>query len=217
MSSTTGDKSWGHLADTERYGRKSDDYVTIPRSDLFKAQYKGLMHAAHCMIYSRTSDRIFGIYSARAIILMQMRFDGYIGFPGGLIDEGEDIVFGLNRELVEEMHIDINKYPVKEENHVVTHWCPSQNLVLHFYALELPISDLKSIEESAMKAHDYGTETLGTIRLPLYTMGDGYRGFPAFLANNFVGNSKEQLLHGLVHLNIMSAEEIIKAKEAVPS
>ena len=29
-------------------------------------------------------------------IQMQMRFDGKLGFPGGLIDPGENVVTGLN-------------------------------------------------------------------------------------------------------------------------
>ena len=60
-------------------------------------------------------------------------------------------------------------------------------------------------------------QTLGTVRLPLYTMGDGFRGFPAFLSNAFIGNSRDQLLCGLVHANIMTAEEISKALEAKPA
>jgi hypothetical protein len=47
-------------------------------------------------------------------------------------------------------------------------------------------------------------------------MGDGYRGFPAFLANLYAGNSREQLLYTLQHLSIMSSEEITKAVEARP-
>jgi len=47
-------------------------------------------------------------------------------------------------------------------------------------------------------------------------MGDGYRGFPAFLANSFAGNSRDQLLCTLQHLSIMSNEEISKAVEARP-
>ena len=34
---------------------------------------------------------------------MHIRFDGSFGFPGGLIDDGEDVITGLNRELEEEI------------------------------------------------------------------------------------------------------------------
>jgi len=37
---------------------------------------------------------------------MQMRFDGKLGFPGGMIDQGEDVLPGMNRELVEELAIE---------------------------------------------------------------------------------------------------------------
>ena len=42
--------------------------------------------------------------------MLQMRFDGLIGFPGGLIDPGEDAVTGLNRELEEEIGLDTCKF-----------------------------------------------------------------------------------------------------------
>lgn len=91
---------------------------------------------------------------------MQLRFDGYMGFPGGIINDGEDILSGLNRELFEEMNLDVLKHPVKEDHHVITHWCPSKKLFLHFYALEVSIDELKVIEEEAIKAHDFGTEVI---------------------------------------------------------
>lgn len=89
---------------------------------------------------------------------MQMRFDGYLGFPGGLIDEGEDPVFSLNRELKEEMALDLSKYSVKNENYIVSHYNGKNNLGLHFYALEVTMSDIKNIETQALNAEDYGIE-----------------------------------------------------------
>ena len=45
-------------------------------------------------------------------------------------------------------------------------------------------------------------------------MKDGYRGLPIFLANRFVGNSKEQLLKALRHFEILSSDEIQEALDA---
>jgi U8 snoRNA-decapping enzyme len=101
---------------------------------------------------------------------MQLRFDGCMGFPGGIVCRGEDIVLGLNRELVEEMNVDVQKHAVKEEHYVVSHCCPSRNLVLHFYALEVSIDDLKVAEENALKARDYGTEVIIQFRLCILSM-----------------------------------------------
>lgn len=55
---------------------------------------------------------------------------------------------------------------------------------------------------------------LGTVRVPLYTMGDHYRGFPAFLKHNFIGCSREQLVAALSSLNILTPEEIQLALNA---
>ena len=41
--------------------------------------------------------------------MMQVRFDGLLGFPGGLVDPGESVEFGLNRELEEEIALDTDK------------------------------------------------------------------------------------------------------------
>ena len=39
---------------------------------------------------------------------MQLRFDGVFGFPGGLVDKGENPVEGLNREMQEEIGLDVS-------------------------------------------------------------------------------------------------------------
>lgn len=49
---------------------------------------------------------------------------------------------------------------------------------------------------------------LGTHRVPLYTLGDHYRGFPVFLKNKFIGNSRDQLLTFISCMNILTSEEI---------
>lgn len=91
---------------------------------------------------------------------MQVRFDGYIGFPGGVIDEGEDAVFALNRELMEEMHLDLTKFSVKPTDHVISHYNLKTGLKLYFYALEVSMDELKKIETRALNAKDYGSEVL---------------------------------------------------------
>lgn len=53
---------------------------------------------------------------------------------------------------------------------------------------------------------------MGVVRVPLFTMGDGLRGFPAFLGNQFAGNARSELLYGLEKAQLLSNEEL---KEAV--
>uniref|UniRef100_A0A1B6F6U7 U8 snoRNA-decapping enzyme n=2 Tax=Cuerna arida TaxID=1464854 RepID=A0A1B6F6U7_9HEMI len=218
MSSDTGDRTWGHLATTEHYGRITDtsDYIQVDKENLKNDPYYNSSQASHCMIFARNNIKTFGVYNPRAAILMQMRFDGNLGFPGGLVDGGEDSIKALNRELSEEMNLDTSKHSVSESSYVVTHWSISKRLCLHFYALEVSLAELYEIEKRALLAKDYGSEVLGTVRVPLYTMGDGYRGFPTFLSNAFIGNSRVQLLHCLRQLEILTPEEIQLALQAVP-
>ena len=50
-----------------------------------------------------------------------MRFDGSLGFPGGLINPGENVVEGTNRELREEIGLDTAKFKVSNDNFLMAH------------------------------------------------------------------------------------------------
>lgn len=211
---TTGDGEWGrHECYSEFAANLSEatpqDYATIPlENSLTKTDYR---HAAHCMIYASWSRRIFDVYHPRASILMQIRFDGYLGFPGGKVDEHEDIVSALNRELKEEIDLDLEKHKVKLEDHVVTHVNDKLNLVTHFFFLHVTYQEFKEIERCALEAEHFGEEVLGITRVPLYTMADDYHGLPVFLTHRFIGNCREQLLKALEFRNILNEEELQKA------
>lgn len=87
-----------------------------------------------------------------------MRFDGNLGFPGGLVDPGEDSIRALNRELSEEMNLDLSKHSITENSYIITHWSISKRLCLHFYALEVGLDEIYEIEKRALLAKDYGSE-----------------------------------------------------------
>ena len=89
---------------------------------------------------------------------MQMRFDGLLGFPGGLVEHGEDPLEGLNRELEEEIGLDLQKHKIFAENYLVSYKCAKKSLFLHFYAKEVSLVEFKSIEMNNLKATDYGAE-----------------------------------------------------------
>lgn len=89
---------------------------------------------------------------------MQLRYDGYFGFPGGLIDDGEDFVTAVNREMAEEMNLDTSIYSVSHDDHVISHWSEKKNLTLHFYKLKVNMPELIEIEKCALLARDYGSE-----------------------------------------------------------
>lgn len=215
MSEENNSDCWGMLAHFEAYGRHGDskhDYKVVSYKDA-KTKFMDYMHASHGMIYAKTDLILWDLYESKAAVLMQMRFDGLIGFPGGLVDPGEDPVTGLNREMHEEIDLDLQRHSFKDEEHAVTFVQENKRLVLHFYIKEVTLEHFKAIEERCCHAHEHGVEALGSIRPPLFTMGDNLRGFPAFLCNQFAGNSREELLHGLLHTKLFTQQEIDKALE----
>jgi len=170
---------------------------------------KGARVGAHVMFFARTKTIFWETYKNRALINMQMRFDGQIGFPGGFIDEGEDLITGLNREVEEEIGTGIPK--VVAEDWICSHYSPLINIVLHFYCKEVTEERFLKIEENSRIAREYGIEVLGNLRVPLYTMSNKNGGLPQFLKNNLCGNTKQQLLMSLHKKEILSIEEIRKA------
>ena len=139
---------------------------------------------------------------------MHLRFDGRLGFPGGLIDQGEDIEEALNREIQEEMG-DGNPL-VTAQDWMQTNFSKTDNILLHFYCKELTKEEFFNLEKRGLQAKEYGVEVLGLIRVPLYTRKRNNGGLPMFLKNNFAGNARENLLRTLAVKNILTAEEIEK-------
>ncbi|CAH1782640.1 unnamed protein product [Owenia fusiformis] len=167
-------------------------------------------HAAHALIYADDDSIKFKFYPARAAIMMQMRCDGYVGFPGGMVDDGENIEAAVNRELREEIGLNLKKYEITKEDHFMSQVSEFKKLCLHFYVKKVTLEEFFEIEMDCLRAPDHGTEVMGALRVPLYTMGDGMRGLPVFLANQFIGNARQQLITALLKLGIMTEDEVIK-------
>lgn len=72
------------------------------------------------------------------MIHFKVRFDGLLGFPGGLVDEGESVEQGLNRELEEEINLNLDEVKITESD-LISIQRPTvndedPNLVCYFYA-----------------------------------------------------------------------------------
>lgn len=186
----------------------------IPRASAFALQ--GYKHCCHVMLHCPTEARLFSYYPIKHAVLMQLRFDGRFGFPGGFVDGNEDLETALNREVVEELGKTSEPVNITKDDYVISHryeehvsqLSMTKRLCLHFFAKRIPLKQFLELEKRKPEGSNLDYEVLGIVRYPLYVMRDKRGGFPSFLRNNFVGNTKDQLLIGLEHAEILTQEEI---------
>lgn len=89
---------------------------------------------------------------------MMLRHDGRFGSFGGIIEDGEDVAVGVNRETEEEIGVDLGV--TKEDficGHVVNHPFRGE-LELHAFAKEISKEKFCQIEKDAHKAVEFGKE-----------------------------------------------------------
>lgn len=163
----------------------------------------GYKNAAHAMLWAPTDTVVLRRYRQKATILAVVRYDGYLGFPGGLVDPGESPVQAVNRELREELNADASRISPTESDHVISFRHKERRFAYHFYALRLTAEELLATERDAIGSREHGNETLGILRVPLYSMADGVGGFPVLLAQRFAGCARQQLLYTIVRLGLL--------------
>lgn len=162
--------------------------------------------AAHAMFFARTDEKLWKKHPYKALVNMHLRFDGRLGFPGGLLDAEENIETALNREISEEMG---EGNPVIVENDwMSSHYSLKDKLLMHFYCKEVDRTEFFDIEKRGLGAEEYGIEILGILRVPLYTRPRNNGGLPMFLKNNFAGNSRENLLNSLMRKEVLELKEV---------
>uniref|UniRef100_H2YFZ1 Nudix hydrolase domain-containing protein n=1 Tax=Ciona savignyi TaxID=51511 RepID=H2YFZ1_CIOSA len=110
----------------------------------------------------------------------------------------------LNRELHEEIGL-CKKYYLDASNYFDSY--VRDNYVDHFYVKEFSERDFEIIEQGALEAKEWGSETLGLIRVPTEDL-DSRLPFQAFLQHNFVADARTQLLHAVIANSIISEERI---------
>ncbi|XP_036596366.1 U8 snoRNA-decapping enzyme [Trichosurus vulpecula] len=163
-------------------------------------------HACHALLYAPDPGRLFGRIPLRYAVLMQMRFDGRLGFPGGFVDPQDgSLEAGLNRELLEELGEGAAAFSLDQGDYRSSHATatPPPRIVAHFYVKQLTLDQVLALEAGAPRAKDHGLEVLGLVRVPLYTLRDGVGGLPAFLENSFIGAAREQLMEALQGLGLL--------------
>ncbi|XP_032317037.1 tudor-interacting repair regulator protein isoform X3 [Camelus dromedarius] len=118
----------------------------------------GWSHSCHAMLYAANPGQLFGRIPMRFSVLMQMRFDGLLGFPGGFVDRRfwslED---GLNRVL----GLGLGCLRLTEADYLSSHLTEGPHrVVAHLYARQLTLEQLHAVEISAVHSRDHGLEVL---------------------------------------------------------
>ncbi|KAM4862416.1 U8 snoRNA-decapping enzyme-like [Urocitellus parryii] len=161
-------------------------------------------HFCYVLLYAPNPGMLFHRIPLRYAVLMQMRFDGRLGFPGGFMEmQDSSLEDGLNRELQEKLGEAASAFRVERTDHRSSRAGTKPNIVAHFYTKLLTLEQLEALEASAPRAKEHGLEVLGLVQVPLYTLQDGVGGLTAFLENSFIGNAREELLEALRDLQIL--------------
>lgn len=91
---------------------------------------------------------------------MLLRFDGYLGFPGGLINTGEDLVKAINRTMVTVMNLDSTIHSIVADDYLISHWSKKNKSLEHCYKLKVTMNQLAKIEICSLHAKNYGIEVI---------------------------------------------------------
>ncbi|CAH6777798.1 U8 snoRNA-decapping enzyme [Phodopus roborovskii] len=174
-------------------------------------------HLCYVMLYAPNPRVLFGgRIPVRYAVLMYMRFDGRLGFPGGIVDDhSPSLEAGLNHELLKRLGEGVSTFSVVHTDYRSSLTDAKSKVVAHFYVKCLTLEQLQAVEAKAPLAKDYGLEVLGLVRVPLYTLHDGVGGLPAFLENSFIGATREQLLETLQDLEILDPQTVSLLKERI--
>ncbi|XP_062359449.1 tudor-interacting repair regulator protein isoform X3 [Cinclus cinclus] len=121
----------------------------------------GWSHSCHAMLYAPNPGMLFGRIPLRYAVLMQMRFDGLLGFPGGFVDRRYwSLEDGLNRVL----GLGLGCVRLTEADYLCSHLTEGPHrVVAHFYARQLTLEELHTIEISAVHSRDHGMEILNMV------------------------------------------------------
>ena len=70
------DIGWGHLSDTEGFGRTGDKHADFEEVTFSVAmtEYKQYMHASHCAIHAPDTRILWKLYPQKAAVLVGFHF-----------------------------------------------------------------------------------------------------------------------------------------------
>ncbi len=128
------------------------------------------------------------------LVLMHMRWDGFIGFPGGKVETGEELHEALIREMEEEYNFTVRlKHLVNDKPiHLCSHADNHGELHTHCFELEVSKSEFKRVIELATEAEHFGSEVQGVFAVQIAEFEKGI-GYSQFRKNNFKASAGLQI------------------------
>ena len=185
------------------------EQITLPKA---LTTHRDETHVAHCMLWFRTSPPQMSHIS---YAFLQLRFDGLLGFPGGVVDEDitglESIIDSLQREMREEINY---SDPIGVDHYFHTFYNKTRGFVSHFFSKEITLSEAEKLEMTHMKARDFPHESLGLLRVPIGSSLDRlgsyqFRRFHKnFMRQKFSGNVRKQIIEVCEKFGLMSEADL---------
>jgi len=146
------------------------------------------------------------------LVLMIVRWDGMLGFAGGVLEpeEAADVKEGgaavkaaaekaLRRELREEVGVT----EAGELEHICTHLTAANGSRSHFWAREVDEEKFIEIESGVRRGMHFGQEVMGAFRAPLFPTQ-----LESFFRSNFPPGALAQLLIFLSKKNLIPARDL---------
>ncbi len=121
------------------------------------------------------------------LVLMLVRWDGYIGFPGGNVDAGETLHEAVIRELREEIAYTVSSDQLKPLCSFST-----ESTNIHCFSHQVSIEELKKIIVGSTEAEHFLSETQGCFATQIAEF-ENNKGFSQFRKNNFKATAGMEL------------------------
>lgn len=138
------------------------------------------------------------------LVMCQMRWDGYIGFIGGNVDKGEDLLKAALREATEEIGVCLVKSRLKP---LVSY--DGGDAIIHSYTYECSFRELQIMQKMSMSSPHFLAENQGCILLQIAKF-NGDKGYEQVLKNNWIATSKLELIELVESENLLVTPEIEK-------